>query len=93
MSELQTVAKSKVERHAATSDVVTGSYALKVVAGAPVSSAYSEGATTLSFVADPTADHAVKYQVAASADGVLALSLPAEVTAGDVALPVVFAAP
>ncbi|MBK7529498.1 MAG: DUF4382 domain-containing protein [Piscinibacter sp.] len=93
MRALQTVATSTVERHSATNDVVTGSYALKVVAGAPVTSAYSAGATTLSFVADPTADHAVKYQVAASADGLLALSLPADVTAGDVALPVVFAAP
>ncbi len=93
MRALQTVATSTVERHSATNDAVTGSYALKVVAGAPVTSAYSAGATTLSFVADPTADHAVKYQVAASADGLLALSLPADVTAGDVALPVVFAAP
>jgi len=93
MRALQTVATSTVERHSTTNDAVTGNYALKVVAGAPVSSAYSAGATTLSFVADPTADHAGKLQVAASADGLVALSLPADVTAGDVALPVVFAAP
>jgi len=93
MRALQNVATSTVDRHSTTNDAVTGNYALRVVAGAPVSSAYNAGATTLSFVADPTADHAVKFQVAASADGLLALSLPADVTAGDVALPVVFAAP
>jgi hypothetical protein len=89
----QTVATSTVERHAATNDAVTGGYALKVVAGAPVSTAYSASATTLAFVADPAPDHAGKFQVAASADGLLALSLPADVTAGDLSLPVVFAAP
>lgn len=93
MRALQTVATSTVERHSATNDAVTGSYALKVVAGAPVSTAYSASATTLSFVADPTADHAGKLQVAATADGLLPLSLAADVTAGDTALPVVFAAP
>jgi hypothetical protein len=93
MRALQTVATSTVERHSATNDAVTGSYALKVVAGAPVSTAYSASATTLSFVADPTADHAGKLQVAATADGLLPLSLAADVTAGDAALPVVFAAP
>jgi hypothetical protein len=93
MRARQTVATSTVERQSTLNDAVTGSYALKVVAGAPVSTAYSASATTLSFVADPTADHAGKLQVAASADGLLPLSLPADVTAGDVALPVVFAAP
>jgi hypothetical protein len=93
MRALQTVATSTVERHSATNDAVTGSYALKVVAGAPVSTAYSASATTLSFVADPTADHAGKLQVAATADGLLPLSLAADVTAGDAALPVVFAVP
>lgn len=93
MRARQTVATSTVERYSATNDAVTGSYALKVVAGAPVSTAYSASATTLSFVADPTADHAGKLQVAATADGLLPLSLAADVTAGDAALPVVFAAP
>lgn len=93
MRARQTVAASTVERQSTLNDAVTGSYALKVVAGAPVSTAYSASATMLSFVADPTADHAGKLQVAASADGLLPLSLPADVTAGDVALPVVFAAP
>lgn len=93
MRALQTVATSTVERHSAGNDAVTGAYALKVVAGAPVSTAYSASATTLSFTADPTADHAVKFQVAASADGLLPLSLIADVSAGDAALPVVFAAP
>jgi hypothetical protein len=90
---LQTVATSTVERHSTTNDAVTGGYTLKVVAGAPVSTAYSASATTLTFVADPAPDHASKFQVAATADGLLALSLPADVTAGDLALPVVFAAP
>ncbi len=93
MRALQTVATSTVERHAALNDAVTGGYTLGVVAGAPVSTAYSASATTLSFAADPAPDHAVKFQVAAAADGLLPLSLPADVTAGDVALPVVFAAP
>lgn len=89
----QTVATSTVERHAATNDAVTGDYALKVVAGAPVSTAYSASATTLAFVADPSADNASKFQVAASADGLIDLDLPADVSAGDQTLPVVFAAP
>jgi hypothetical protein len=93
MRALQTVATSTVERHSAGNDAVTGAYALKVVAGAPVSTAYSASATSLSFTADPTPDHAGKFQVAASAEGLLPLSLPADATAGDVVLPVVFAAP
>lgn len=93
MRALQTVATSTVERHSTLNDAVTGGYTLEVVAGAPVLTAYSASATTLSFAADPAPDHAVKFQVAATADGLLPLSLPADVTAGDVALPVVFAAP
>lgn len=93
MRALQTVATSTVERHSTLNDAVTGGYTLKVVAGAPVSTAYSASATTLSFAVDPAPDHAVKFQVTAAADGLLPLSLPADVTAGDVALPVVFAAP
>jgi len=89
----QTVATATVERAATLSDAVTGAYALRVVAGAPVSTAYSASATTLAFVADPTAEHGTRFQVAATADGLLALSLPADVSTGDAALPVVFVAP
>lgn len=93
MRALQTVATSTVERHSTLNDADTGGYTLKVVAGAPVSTAYSASTTTLSFTADPAPDHAVKFQVAATAEGLLPLSLPADVTAGDAALPVAFAAP
>lgn len=84
----QAVSTTRVERIARSADADTGNYALPLVAGSPVFTAYSATATALSFAADDS--QAGKFRLEASTEGKAPISAEIDVTAADTATPLVF---
>lgn len=85
----QAVSSTRVERIARPADADTGDYALPLVAGSPVFTAYSAAATTLSFAADDS--QAGKFRLEASTEGKAPVTAEIDVTAEDKDTPLVFA--
>lgn len=85
----QAVGTTRVERSARPADADTGAYELALVAGAPVFTAYSPTATTLAFTADGA--QAGRFRLEAVSEGRSPVIAEIDVTAADVATPLVFA--
>lgn len=84
----QAVSTTRVERIARSADADTGNYALPLVAGSPVFTAYNAAASALSFAAD--ASQAGKFRLEASTEGKSPITADIDVTDADKATPLVF---
>ncbi len=80
----QKVGMTTVERTAANADATNGAFALNLVAGVPVFTAYSASATSLAFTPDAANTTPSKYTVIASTDGKAPVSAEADVATASV---------
>lgn len=85
----QAVSTTRVERASVPADADTGGYALPLVTGSPVFTAFDAAATTLAFTADD--GQAGKFRLEAASEGKAPVQAEIDVTAADVDTPLVFA--
>jgi hypothetical protein len=85
----QAVSTTRVERSSRAADADTGDYALPLVTGSPVFTAYNPAATALSFAADDS--QAGKFRLEARTEGKTPVAAEIDVTAADKDTPLVFA--
>lgn len=85
----QAVSTTRVERASVPADADTGGYALPLVTGSPVFTAFDAAATTLAFTADD--GQAGKFRLEAATEGKAPVQAEIDVTAADVDTPLVFA--